>query len=71
MNRIKELLPKPWTFPYPDTELYTKEQLVFLAEQVVQECIKVCLEQRNPQNLNYKPSERFADELKLHFGMPR
>lgn len=36
---------------------------------IVQECVKVCLEQRDPQNLNYKPSEKFADAIKQHFGI--
>lgn len=40
-ERIKELLPKPWTFPYPDREMYTKEQLAHLAELIVKECIVV------------------------------
>ena len=38
-------------------------------EGLVEECIQVCLDQRNPGNLNYKPSEMFADALKLHFGV--
>jgi|DEB19_MinimDraft_3_1074340.scaffolds.fasta_scaffold80817_2 hypothetical protein len=38
-------------------------------ELIVKECVKVCLDQRNPGNLNYKPSEMFADALKLHFGV--
>jgi len=38
-KRIKELMPKPWTFPYPDRELYTKEQMEKFAELVVRECI--------------------------------
>lgn len=39
------------------------------AELIVQECVKVCLEQRNPANLNYKPSEQFAEAVKQHFGV--
>lgn len=39
------------------------------AELIVKECIKVCLEQRNPSILNYKPSETFANAIKEHFGV--
>jgi hypothetical protein len=31
-------MPKPWTFPYPDRELYTKEQFEKFAEMVIREC---------------------------------
>jgi hypothetical protein len=40
-----------------------------LAELIVQECVRVCLAQRDPANLNYKPSERFAEAVKQHFGV--
>jgi len=40
-----------------------------LVQLVVAECIKVCKSQRDPSNLNYKPSERFADEISQHFGV--
>jgi hypothetical protein len=39
------------------------------AELIVRECAQVCLEQRDPANLNYKPSERFAEAVKQHFGV--
>ena len=39
------------------------------AKLIVQECAKVCLEQRDPANLNYKPSVKFADAVKQHFGV--
>jgi hypothetical protein len=39
------------------------------AELIVRECAKVCLAQRDPANLNYKPSERFAEAVKQHFGV--
>lgn len=39
------------------------------AEMMVEECVQVCLAQRDPYNLNYKPSERFAEAVKLHFGV--
>jgi hypothetical protein len=40
-ERIKQLMPKPWTWPYPDRELYTKEQFEKFAELIVQECAEV------------------------------
>ena len=39
------------------------------AELIVRECAQVCLSQRDPANLNYKPSERFAEAVKQHFGV--
>ena len=39
------------------------------AELIVQECMQVCLQQRDPTNLNYKPSEQFTEALKQHFGV--
>ena len=39
------------------------------AELIVQECMKVAATQRNPANLNYKPSERFVEDLRQHFGV--
>ena len=39
------------------------------AELIIRECIQVAANQRNPSNLNYKPSERFVQDLKLHFGV--
>ena len=47
-------------------ELYTRYKF---AELIVRECIQVAANQRNPSNLNYKPSERFVEELKKHFGV--
>ena len=40
-ERIKELMPKPWTFPYPDRELYTREQFEKFAELIVRECADI------------------------------
>ena len=40
-ERIKQLMPKPWTWPFPDRELYTKEQFEKFAELIVQECAEV------------------------------
>ncbi len=47
----------------------TVEAIEKFAELIVTECAEVCLAQRDPANLNYKPSERFAEALKQHFGV--
>ncbi len=39
------------------------------AKLIVQECVGVCLAQRDPANLNYKPSVKFAEAVKQHFGV--
>lgn len=39
------------------------------AELIVKECARVCLAQRDPANLNYKPSVKFAEAVKEHFGV--
>lgn len=39
-----------------------------LVERVVDSAVNVCLAERNPGNLNYKPSEKFADAIKRFFG---
>jgi hypothetical protein len=39
------------------------------AELIVRECAQVCLAQRDPANLNYKPSVKFAEAVKQHFGV--
>lgn len=39
------------------------------AELIVLECIKIAVNQRDPANLNYKPSDRFVEDLKQHFGV--
>jgi hypothetical protein len=49
--------------PYPELEKF--------AELIVRECAQVCLEQRDPANLNYKPSEKFAEAVKQHFGVEK
>ena len=51
-------------------ELLKARDLKF-AELIVQECARVCLSQRDPANLNYKPSERFAEAVKQHFGVKK
>ena len=47
----------------------SSEDLEKFAEMVVRECVAICLEQRNPANLNYKPSESFAEAIKMRFGV--
>lgn len=47
----------------------TDPELRKFAELVALECAKVCSEQRDPSNLNYKPSERMAEAIKRHFGL--
>ena len=48
---------------------FSPEQFEKFAELIVRECAKVCSEQRDPANLNYKPSEQFAEAVKQHFGV--
>lgn len=74
-ERLKEL--------YSDSAIYAFDQRFIpgpvrelqevitekFAELIIKECANVCLEQRDPTNLNYKPSERFAEAVKQHFGI--
>ena len=46
-ERIKELIPRPWTFPYPDREMYSREQMEHLAESIVRECILIARKAEN------------------------
>jgi hypothetical protein len=52
-----------------DYNQYPRYYTEKFAELIVQECARVCLAQRDPANLNYKPSERFAEAVKQHFGV--
>ena len=45
------------------------EYMTKFAELIVRECMNVARQQRNPANLNYKPSERFVEDLRQHFGV--
>ena len=47
----------------------TPKELEKFAELIVKECAQVCLTQRDPANLNYKPSVKFAEAVKQHFGV--
>lgn len=49
--------------------LNTVANIEKFAELIVKECISVARRQRNPSNLNYKPSERFVEELQQYFGV--
>jgi len=66
-ERIKQLEIQS-VFYNEDTQLWEFDREKF-AELLIQECANVCLSQRNPSNLNYKPSEKFAQALKQHFGV--
>ena len=63
-ERIKQLMPNPWTFPYPDRELYTKEQFEKFAELIVKECAEV---------VKWTPSmfsnDTIIKNIKEHFGV--
>ena len=62
-SRLKELMPKPWTFPYPDRELYTKEQFEKFAELIVGECVSICEE--HPA----WTGRMIGEQIKQHFGV--
>jgi hypothetical protein len=73
-ERIRELMAEAVTFRLdPDSNAHEAqvcpEDLELFAELIVQECARVCLSQRDPANLNYKPSEKFAEAVKQHFGV--
>jgi hypothetical protein len=77
-ERIKELKQQAektytWKDFSPDGYEVTKQEktvdLEKFAELIVRECAGVCLAQRDPANLNYKPSEKFAEAVKQHFGV--
>lgn len=70
-KRSKDLIPKPWTFPYPDREMYSKEQMEHLINVVIRECVQVCLDHHDPSNLNYSPSLKAADAISDRFGFKR
>ena len=64
-ERIKELAIKAGRTGLP----YGEIEIQKFAELIVRECAQVCLAQRDPANLNYKPSEKFAEAVKQHFGV--
>jgi hypothetical protein len=65
--RIKEIEIQS-VFYNEDTQSWEFDRKKF-AELIVKECMSVARGMRNPSNLNYKPSDRFVDELRLHFGV--
>lgn len=58
-----------WPRPYKFTAGEYDTHLEKFAELIVRECMEVAASQRNPANLNYKPSERFVEDLRQHFGV--
>ncbi len=71
-NRIKELIEQATVEvrshgAFGELERYSELDPEKFAELIVREAIQVCLSQRDPANLNYKPSERFAEAIKQHF----
>ncbi len=74
-ERIRELMPKPWTFPYPDRELYTKEQFEKFAELIVRECMNICAEREEDIRIRIKDERQAATAymcrayIKEHFGV--
>ncbi len=66
-ERINELMPKPWTFPYPDRELYTKEQFEKFAELIVRECASEL--SRVPGGYDSSLFYKNSRLLKEHFGV--
>jgi hypothetical protein len=71
MNEVFENLAEQAMVHVPgSTGLHTRAfSLEKFAELIVQECARVCLAQRDPANLNYKPSVKFAEAVKEHFGV--
>jgi hypothetical protein len=67
-------MPNPWTFPYPDRELYTKEQFEKFAELIVAECIGI-VENLSPGYKDYRDQIEDAFrrdcviEIKKRFGV--
>ena len=74
-ERIRQLMPKPWTFPYPDRELYTKEQFEKFAELIVRECVKLCEHESNDDEYDQYDmgmsvkAESIKTAIKQHFGV--
>ena len=69
-ERIKELAlqanPKNIFKEFDRDDIHFVEKF---AELIVKECIQIASKQRNPSNLNYKPSEQFEADLRLHFSV--
>jgi hypothetical protein len=68
-ERIDKLLVKAGAYFGGEGVVYDNFDPKKFAELIVRECAQVCLAQRDPANLNYKPSEKFAEAVKQHFGV--
>ena len=71
-ERIKDIIGQNCVSEYYAGTLcwrFSESQLEKFAELIVQECAQVCLAQRDPANLNYKPSVKFAEAITQHFGV--
>ena len=70
-TQLQERLPQPWTFPYPDREMYTKEQMLHFAEQIAKEAIdEIYTVGYKPSNdINADITELFILRLKYRFGI--
>jgi hypothetical protein len=68
-ERIKQLAAKANFGHMEKNQVVYDPRLEKFAELIVRECAQVCLSQRDPANLNYKPSERFAEAVTQHFGV--
>ena len=66
-ERIKEL-EKQSIFYNEEEETWEFDRQKF-AELIIRECMEVARQRPNPQNLNYKPSERFVEDFQQHFGV--
>jgi len=63
-KKIKELAELSHLQPYYDAQEIAIEMF---AKLLIEECVYVCSQQRDPTTLNYKPSEKFVDAIRLHF----
>jgi hypothetical protein len=68
MNELILELAKQAGLKFPSETALSPQELKF-AELIIRKCMGVARGMRNPPNLNYKPSDRFVDELRLHFGV--
>lgn len=71
-KRIKDLILKA-TENNPSLDefgiIMGEEDIEKFSDLLIKECITIAEKQRNPHTLNYKPSERFVEELRQHFGV--
>ena len=65
--RVKELMPKPWVFPYPDREMYSKEQMEHFAELIIRECTDIAYEYDEPKLSG--PGMIIAGRIEQQFGI--